>query len=114
MSTWSRYSSYNLHKDLSQNGRGFRTGKNLMAIEMAQWLTTAVGLYLLIGLVVAIPFVIRGAGKIDPSAREASTGFRLLIVPGSIALWPLVLRRWLGGHPPPEESSAHRRAAREQ
>ncbi len=85
-----------------------------MVITIAQWLTTAVGIYLLIGLVVAIPFVIRGVGKIDPSAREGSTGFRLLILPGSIALWPLVLRRWLGGHSPPEESNAHRRAAREQ
>lgn len=83
-----------------------------MAIAIAQWLTTAVGLYLLIGLIVGIPFVIRGAGKIDPSAREGSTGFRLLILPGSIALWPLVLRRWLSGLPPPEESNAHRRAAR--
>ncbi len=84
----------------------------MMAI--AQWLTSAVGLYLLIGVLVAIPFVIRGVGKIDPSAREGSIGFRLLIFPGSIALWPLVLRRWLGGHSAPEENNAHRRAAREK
>ena len=71
------------------------------------------GIYLLCGLVFAIPFVLAGVGKIDPHAKHGSWGFRLLIIPGTMALWPLLARRWLKGvNEPPEENNAHRRAAR--
>ena len=73
------------------------------------------GIYLLCGLVFAIPFVLVGAGKIDPHAKHGSWGFRLLIIPGTMALWPLLARRWLKGvNEPPEENNAHRRAARQK
>ena len=49
--------------------------------------------YLGAGLVVAALF--HGAlARLDPAARGAGLGFRLLITPGLIGLWPLVLRRW--------------------
>lgn len=83
-----------------------------MAVTIASWLVTVAGLYLLVGVLVAVPFAFRGVGRIDPSAREGTLGFRLLILPGSIALWPLVLRRWRSGAPPPAERNAHRLAAR--
>jgi len=71
------------------------------------------GIYLLCGLLFAIPFALKGAGKIDSHARHGSWGFRLLIIPGTMALWPLLARRWLAGiGEPPEETTAHRRAAR--
>jgi hypothetical protein len=71
------------------------------------------GIYLLCGLIFAVPFVLVGAGKIDPHAKQGRWGFRLLIIPGTVALWPLLARRWLRGvSEPPEESNAHRRAAR--
>jgi hypothetical protein len=41
-----------------------------------------VGLYLLCGFLFAIPFVIKGAGIIDPVAKDGSKGFRVLIIPG--------------------------------
>ena len=70
------------------------------------------GIYLLCGLVFAVPFVVVGVKRIDPHALYGSWGFRLLIFPGAMALWPLLLRRWMSGiHIPPEESTAHRRAA---
>jgi len=34
-------------------------------------------------------------GRVDPAARHASPWFRLLIVPGVAALWPLLLRLWV-------------------
>ena len=37
--------------------------------------------YVLCGFVFAIPFVLKGAGKIDPHAAHGSWGFRILIVP---------------------------------
>ena len=71
------------------------------------------GLYLGIGLVFAIPFVLAGVQRIDPHARHGSWGFRLLIVPGTMALWPLLLCRWVkGASVPPEEPNAHRQPAR--
>ena len=73
------------------------------------------GSYLACGLVVAIPFAFVGVGKIDPHAAHGSWGFRLLIIPGSIAFWPLLLKRWLHGVKEPlEECNAHRRGARGQ
>lgn len=59
------------------------------------WLVHALEGYLLIGVVFALVFVFKGAGAIDPSAREGSLGFRLLILPGTAALWPLMAKRWL-------------------
>jgi hypothetical protein len=69
--------------------------------------------YLVCGLVFAIPFALVGVKRIDPHATHGSWGFRLLIIPGTMALWPLLLRRWAtGSEEPPEECNAHRRAAR--
>lgn len=64
--------------------------------------------YAALGVAFAIPFVIWGVKRIDPAAREGTWGFRLLILPGCAALWPLLLRRVVGGLPPPEERTAHR------
>lgn len=71
------------------------------------------GAYLACGLVFAISFALIGVRKIDPHAAHGSWGFRVLVIPGTVAFWPLLLRRWLGGaKEPPEERTAHRRAAR--
>ena len=56
----------------------------------------AVATYLAIGSIVAVPFVLFGIGRIDPFARGAPLTFRALVFPGVVALWPLILRRWLG------------------
>jgi hypothetical protein len=73
------------------------------------------GIYLACGFVFAVPFVLLGVKKIDPHATRGSWGFRLLIIPGTMALWPLLLRRWVKGvHEPPEECNAHRCAARKE
>ena len=70
-----------------------------------------VGLYVygLLGAVFAIAFVAKGVKRIDSQADGSSLGFRLLIFPGSIAFWPLLLRRWIAGKgDPPEERNPHR------
>jgi hypothetical protein len=70
-------------------------------------------IYLACGLAFAIPFVLFAVKWIDPHATHGSWGFRLLIIPGTVFLWPLLARRWLSGaHEPPEEHNAHRSAAR--
>ena len=66
-----------------------------MDASWAEIIVNAIALWAAVGLIVAIPFVCRGAQVIDPMAVQGSWGFRLAILPGSAALWPLVLSRWL-------------------
>ncbi len=71
------------------------------------------GAYLACGLVFAIPFALVGVKQIDPHAAHGSWGFRLLVIPGTMAFWPLLLRRWATGvKEPPEECNPHRRLSR--
>ena len=54
-----------------------------------------VGLYLAIGLVTALAFVAARPGSVLAPPTEVSRGARLLLLPGAVILWPLVLARWL-------------------
>ncbi len=83
-----------------------------MPVGVANAIVALLGLYVAAGVLFAVPFAVRGVNRIDPVARESSWGFRLIIVPGVIALWPLLALRWMRGLPPPEENNPHRRAAR--
>jgi hypothetical protein len=67
--------------------------------------------YAALGLLIGIPFVFRGVNRLDPAATDGSWGFRLVILPGVVALWPLLLRRWIAGTQAPVERNAHRLAA---
>lgn len=55
----------------------------------------AAGAYVAAGVVFAVAFVTRGVQRIDPAAKGAPLGFRLLILPGCAALWPMLLGRWM-------------------
>jgi hypothetical protein len=50
-----------------------------------------------LGIIFAAAFALRGASALDPVAREAGTGFRLMILPGAAALWPLLLLKRVRG-----------------
>jgi hypothetical protein len=52
--------------------------------------------YALVGVVFAIAFVMRGIERVDPAAHGSGLGFRLLVMPGAAALWPVLLRNWTG------------------
>ena len=54
-----------------------------------------VAVYLFAGLLFAIPFVLKGVDKIDDGAHGSKWGFRIIIIPGTIVFWPLLLKRWL-------------------
>jgi hypothetical protein len=62
-----------------------------------------------LGLMFALPFVFIGVQRLDSDARGSGVGFRLLILPGAAALWPMLLYRWARGvGEPPVEKNPHR------
>ena len=54
-----------------------------------------VGLYILCGILFAIPFIIKGVTTIDKGAHGTKLGFRIIILPGTIIFWPLLLKKWI-------------------
>jgi hypothetical protein len=52
-------------------------------------------LYLVIGLAFALVFVFGMVHQLDTGAKGTSIWFRLIIIPGSIALWPVLLLKWI-------------------
>jgi len=69
--------------------------------------------YAAAGLVFALAFVSFGVSRVDEQARGGPVGFRLVLLPGSIALWPLLAYRWLSGiREAPIERNPHRDIAK--
>lgn len=64
-----------------------------MTEPAAQLILTIAAAYLGVGLLFALGFALRLAGRLDPAARHGTWGFRILIVPGAALLWPLLLVR---------------------
>lgn len=81
-------------------------------MTILQFLLITLGIYMALGLVFGVVFAFLGAKSIDPSAANGTLGFKLLILPGCAVFWPYLLMRWVKKSPPPEEYSAHRRAAK--
>ena len=67
-----------------------------MPVELAHGVLGALGAYLSIGLVVGISFVIAGIGQVDAAAKDTPWTFKLVVLPGVVALWPFVAARWVG------------------
>lgn len=84
-------------------------------MNVAQWIVNLAMVYALIGSIFAIAFALFGVERIDPSAKGSPLFFRLLIIPGAAALWPLLLKRWLSGTShPPIETNPHREISSEE
>jgi len=66
-----------------------------MIVDAVRGALFVVAGYLAIGSLVAVPFLIFGIGRVDPAAKAAPWTFRALVFPGVVAMWPLVVRRWL-------------------
>ena len=58
-------------------------------------LLVGIAIYLALGFLFAIPFVIKGVTSIDEGAYGSSWGFRMIIIPGTIVFWPFLLHRWI-------------------
>lgn len=69
----------------------------MLSLAVAGWVVRLATAYLLLGAFFAIPFAFRWVRRLDPVAEHGTVGFRLLILPGAILLWPLLARRLLTG-----------------
>ena len=74
-----------------------------MSERLANIIVTGFGIYLLIGLLVGLAYMFGGAGKIDSAAKGKGLPLRvrLLILPGIIGLWPIMLTKLLTQTEPP-------------
>ncbi len=62
-------------------------------METAETLILLSQIYAGIGLLVAVPFLLFGIDRVEPSAR-GTFAFRPLLIPGVVLIWPIVLYRW--------------------
>jgi hypothetical protein len=61
---------------------------------IAELIVALAGAYVAAGALFAAAFLTWGVSRIDPAARQGTPGFRLIILPGVVALWPFLLFRW--------------------
>ena len=74
-----------------------------MTVELAGQIWLVIGAYLGIGLLFGILFVSAFVGGLDPAAKGMKFSVRLLILPGVMLLWPLMLLKTLLRKGPPEQ-----------
>ena len=80
-----------------------------MLETLAKAIVYALTVYASLGLVFGVPFVWLGVQLVDSEAQGSGIGFRLLILPGVAAFWPIFLNRWRRGIvEPPAEKNPHR------
>ena len=60
----------------------------MILIQIILW---AMAIYFLIGLVFGLYFLFAGAPKIDPLIKDSKWSLRLLLFPGAVATWVLLL-----------------------
>ena len=80
-----------------------------MLETFAKAIVYTLAVYASLGLVFAVPFVWFGVQRLDSEAQGSGIGFRLLILPGVTAFWPMFLYRWTRRiTEPPAEKNPHR------
>jgi hypothetical protein len=79
----------------------------------AKAIVYALVIYASIGLVFAVPFVWLGVQRLDSEAQGSGIGFRLLILPGVTAFWPMFVYRCSRRiAEPPIEKNPHRSSSK--
>ena len=62
---------------------------------MVEAVLIIVSIYMVLGVLFVIPFLVKGLTKVDKGAHGGTIGFKIIIIPGVIVFWPLLLRRWI-------------------
>jgi hypothetical protein len=64
-------------------------------MRFAEFFVGGLAAYTLAGAAFSAVFVMFGIHRVDPVAEHSPIGFRLIVMPGVAALWPILLTRWL-------------------
>jgi hypothetical protein len=65
------------------------TGPDVMIVLLA------LALYAAMGVAIAAAFLVFGVTRVLPEPVPVTLGARIMLFPGTAALWPYVLIRWL-------------------
>lgn len=72
-----------------------------MSETAATTILLVLGVYAALGLLVGLAYMFGGAGRIDPASKTMPARVKLMILPGIIGLWPLMLIKLLTQKEPP-------------
>jgi len=61
--------------------------------QIAQLVPSLILIYVGIGLLFGMYFFVKGAAQLDPLIKDSKWSVRLLLIPGAVGLWPLLLIR---------------------
>ena len=62
---------------------------------MVEIILIIASIYLLGGVLFVIPFLMKGLNEIDEGAHDSTIGFKIIIIPAVIVLWPVLLSKWM-------------------
>jgi len=80
-----------------------------MLEHIAKVFVDVLAIYATLGVLFALAFVTTGISRVDSEAKGSAWGFRVIIFPGVVAFWPLLLSRWVRGiAEPPTQRDPHR------
>ena len=63
--------------------------------EIISLLIDAFFLYLAVGILFTVWFILKGAEKLDEGVKKTPWHFRLILLPGSVLMWPVLLYKLL-------------------
>lgn len=66
-----------------------------MMVAIINIFLVALGLYLVLGLFFSIYFYLKGASKIDEGTQGTPWHFKLIIFPGVVLLWAVLMAKLL-------------------
>lgn len=64
-------------------------------MSILSFILVIVVIYLATGLLFAFPFLTVWIKRLDEGSRGSGWGFRILILPGTIVFWPVLLKNLL-------------------
>ncbi|MFT3908166.1 MAG: hypothetical protein QM737_01970 [Ferruginibacter sp.] len=66
-----------------------------MTTIIIQYAFEGIGIYLICGLLFSIIFISKGLKVLDEGSHGSGIGFKLIIIPGCMIFWPVLLNKWI-------------------
>lgn len=79
---------------------------------MVEILLIITAIYLALGVLFVIPFLMKGLNKIDEGANGSTIGFKIIIIPGVIVFWPVLLSKWMKKKTYPQRRQGYAKAGK--